>query len=119
MPVHCQYLRFNWLGQSYQFEALPFGLSSALWVFTKTLAPLVAWLRLSGVQLYPYVNDILILEDLPNEVEQSVQVTLQVLIQAGFIVNLKKSSLTPTQDLVYEGPGSAQIWADYTYRRIG
>ena len=27
VPVDRQYLRFNWLGQSYQFEALPFGLS--------------------------------------------------------------------------------------------
>ena len=49
VSVHLQYLRFNWLGQSYQFEALPFGLSSAPWVFTKTLAPLIAWLQLSGV----------------------------------------------------------------------
>ena len=32
--AHCQYLRFRWLGQSYQFKALPFGLSSAPRVFT-------------------------------------------------------------------------------------
>ena len=37
-----QFLRFSWLGQAYQFEALPFGLSSAPRVFTKTLAPLIA-----------------------------------------------------------------------------
>ena len=29
--------------------------------------------------------------------------SLQVLIRAGFIVNLKKSDLTPIQDLVYIG----------------
>ena len=37
------------------------------------------------------------------EVAQSVQMVIQVLIHAGFIVNLKKSELTPTQDLVYIG----------------
>ena len=62
---HHQYLRFCWLGQSYQFKALPFGLSLAPRVFSKTLAPLVAWLQLTGVQLYPYLNDILILGESP------------------------------------------------------
>ena len=42
VPAHRQYLRFHLLGQPYQFRALPFRLSSAPWVFTKTLAPLVA-----------------------------------------------------------------------------
>ena len=52
VPAHRQYLKFHWLGQSYQFRTLPFGLCSAPRVFTETLAPLVAWLRLMGVQLY-------------------------------------------------------------------
>ena len=110
VPAHRQYLRFRWLGQSYQFMALPFGLSSARWVLTKTLTSLVAWLRLTGVQLYPYLDDILILGELPRKVAQSVQTTLQVLVRAGFIVNLNKSDLTPTQDMVY-------IAADCTCQR--
>ena len=65
----------------------------------------MAWLRLTGVQLYPY----LILVELLHEVEQSVQTTPQVLTQAGFIGNLKKSDLTPTQDLVYIG---ARFWME-------
>ena len=53
-----------------------------------------------GVQLYPYLDDILILGDSPREVKLSVQKTLQVLTLAGFILNLKKLDLAPTQDLV-------------------
>ena len=34
VPAHRQYLRLHWLGQSYQFRALPFGLTSARRVFT-------------------------------------------------------------------------------------
>ena len=34
VPAHRQYLRFRWLGQAFQFEALPSGLSSAHRVFT-------------------------------------------------------------------------------------
>ena len=96
VPAHHQFLRFHWLGQSYQFKALPFGLASAPQVFTKILVPLVAWLRLMDVQLYLYL-DILILGESTCEVEQSVQTTLQVLIQAGFVV--KKSDLIPTLNL--------------------
>ena len=54
----------------------------------------MAWLRLIGVQLYPYLNHVLILGESPFKVKQSVQTTLQVLSQARFIVNLKKSDLT-------------------------
>ena len=70
VPADRQYLRFRWLRQSYQFGALPFGQSSAPRVF-KTLAPLVAWLRLIGVQLYLYLDNILLGESY-REVEQSV-----------------------------------------------
>ena len=104
VPAHCQFLRFWWLGQAYQFEALPFSLFSALRVFTKTtVALLVAWLRLMGVQLYPYLDDILLLGESARDVEQSVQTTLQVLRRAGVYSEPEKSDLVPTQDLMYIG----------------
>ena len=46
---HHQYLRFIYQGKHYQFQCLPFGLSSAPWVFTKTLKPALALLREMGV----------------------------------------------------------------------
>ena len=42
------YLRFVWSGKTYQFNCLPFGLSSAPWVFTKTLKPVAALLLEMG-----------------------------------------------------------------------
>ena len=39
----------------------------------KTLAPLIAWLRLLEVQLYTYLDDILIVGDSNVEVAQSLQ----------------------------------------------
>ena len=47
VPAHRQYLRFN------QFKALPFGLSWAPRVFTKTLALLIVWLKLSEYSYTP------------------------------------------------------------------
>ena len=60
-------------------------------------------MRLLRVQLYAYLDDLLIVGDSEVEAAQSIQETLQFLIHAGFIVNLKKSELAPTQDLVYIG----------------
>ena len=55
------------------------------------------------VQLYAYLDDLLIDGDAEVEATQSNQETLQVFIHAGFVVNLKESKLGPTQDLMYIG----------------
>ena len=103
VPPHHQFLRFRCQGTSYQFGVVPFGLSWAPQVFTKTLAPLIGRLRLLGVQLYAYLDNLLIVGDSKVVAAQSVWETLQVLIHAGFVVKVKKSELAPTQDLVYIG----------------
>lgn len=45
-----KYLRFTLHGKTYKFKCLPFGLSSAPWVFTKTLKPVVTLLQEMRVQ---------------------------------------------------------------------
>ena len=58
--THLRYLRFQALEKTYHFACLPFGLSSALWIFTKTLKPVLALLREMGMHLVAYIDDILI-----------------------------------------------------------
>lgn len=48
VPIHYHHRhhpRFSVEGQKYQFTSLPFGLSSAPWIFTKILKPVAALLR--------------------------------------------------------------------------
>jgi len=47
---HRQYLRFTWMGSTYEFTCLPFGLTSAPRVFTKLLKPVMAFLRGQGLR---------------------------------------------------------------------
>ena len=50
---HRKLLQFKWIGETYQFTCLPFGLSLAPWVFTKTTKPIVAILRTMGLRIMP------------------------------------------------------------------
>ena len=48
---HCKYLGFEWGRNFYTFVALPFGLSSAPYVFTKMMRPLVRLWCSKGLRL--------------------------------------------------------------------
>ena len=48
----------------YQYTCLPFGLSCAPWVFTKTLKPVLTLLRELGVRLVAYIDDVLVLAEM-------------------------------------------------------
>ena len=103
VPDHQKFLRFHWQGQSYQYRTLPFGLTSAPRVFTKVLAPVIAWLRTRGIHLCAYLDDLIVVGVSPADVRRSVTTVADTLTHAGFILNLKKSELVPSQDLVYIG----------------
>ena len=90
-----QFLRFRWQGTSYPFGIFSCGLSST---------PLIAWLRLQGVQLYAYFNNLLIIGESEAEVAQSIQKTFQVLIQPGFVREPEKVITSPhTGSCVHRG----------------
>ena len=71
---HKKYLRFVWAEQMYEFQCLPFGLSSAPRVFTKLLKPIVGLLRRQGIRLVIFLDDMLVLaqskEDLVIQMDQ-------------------------------------------------
>lgn len=54
---HRKFLRFRWRKTTYEFTALPFGLSTAPYIFTKILRPVVAHLRERGYQSIIYLDD--------------------------------------------------------------
>ena len=106
VPIHPEsqkYLRFCIAGQAYQYQVLPFGLSTSPRTFTKVLAPVIAHIRMLGVQIFPYLDDILMVAADPQVLSSQVRQAIQVLESAGYVINLAKSSLSPSQDMVYIG----------------
>ena len=66
---HRKYLRFIWNGRLFEFQCLPFGLSSAPRVFTKLLKPVLARLCHQGIRLIMYLDDILVIAQTREELE--------------------------------------------------
>ncbi|VDI64057.1 Hypothetical predicted protein, partial [Mytilus galloprovincialis] len=101
---HRQYLRFCVKNSPcLQFSALPFGPTSAPRVFTKVVSVVAAHLRAQGIRLVVYLDDWFLVNQSSLMLVQDREIVLNLLVKLGFIINLKKSSLTPTQKITYIG----------------
>lgn len=58
-PEYHRFLRFQWRTIVYEFTALPFGLATAPYIFTKILRPAVSHLRAMGYCSVIYLDDFL------------------------------------------------------------
>jgi hypothetical protein len=106
VPVHKndqKYLKFTWLGQLYQFTALPNGLSSGPRVFTKLLKPPFAHLRNLGHTIVGYIDDTILLAQNEGDCKKAVEDTKHTLEELGFIIHPDKSVLHGTHELIFLG----------------
>ena len=98
-PAHQHYLCFQWQGELWKFQSLPFGLRSAPYVFTKILKPVTALLRKLGIRCILYLDDMLIMAQDKKELLSQLSTAMELLILLGFVINTKKSICTPKQTM--------------------
>ena len=98
-----KFLRFQWGGQTFQFCALPFGLSLAPWAFTRVVREFLLRLRSLGIRIHAFLDDWLILASSQVLCQQNVEASLDLARSLGFRPNLQKSDLTPSQQFVFLG----------------
>ena len=106
IPLNCQdrkLLRFQWQGKLYQFNCLPFGLSSAPWVFTKATKPVVTILRTLGMRIIIYIDDILVMAPSKEIAQQHTDCLIFLLENLGFTINRQKSLTDPSQEIEFLG----------------
>ena len=106
VPIHRNYkkfLRFEFENQTYEFNVLPFGLSTAPYVFTKLLKPVMQKLRSLGLISVIYLDDILMIEKSKTDCAKNVEVTRETLESLGLVINPDKSQLTPAQQCKFLG----------------
>ena len=89
--------------EAYQFRALPLGLSSAPWIFTMVLREVAQYVYRRGIKFHYYLDDWLIRCYDPVVLFDYLQFVLNLAICLGWLVNLKKSDLVPSQQFTYLG----------------
>lgn len=98
-----KYLRCWWRGRCYEFRALPFGLSSAPWIFTSVMAVSAKYLHRHGVYSFFYLDDINVFHKLVQKLINEQPLVLLFLQGAGWLINFPKSLLDVTQRGIYIG----------------
>ena len=107
-PDHRQYLSFSWTFSSghtryFQFSVLPFGLSSAPYLFTKLLKPLVKKWRSKGNSIVVFLDNGLGAAADCIKVKISSLAVHSDLLKSGFLPNEEKSAWDPTQVITWLG----------------
>jgi hypothetical protein len=100
VPVHVssqKWLRFAVEGKTYQFRVLPFGLATAPRTFTRLVKVVAECLRRRGRSIYVYLDDWLLVAPSFQLLQSFIEEVLGMVSSLGFIVNLNKSSLEPSQ----------------------
>lgn len=106
VPIHPddkKYLRFQWRKELYEFNCLPFGLTSAPRVFTKLLRPVMAVLRTQGIRCMVFIDDLLLLSSSRLTLAEITKEARHLLQHLGFLINLEKSVTVPQQKITFLG----------------
>ena len=92
-----KYLRFHIQGQTYQFKALPFGLSTAPMEFTIIAKEVKLMAIQNGIRIHQYLDDWLVRATSHRVCLQHTQVLVKMCRHLGWLVNIEKSELEPKQ----------------------
>ena len=94
---HWRYLGFAWGGKYYCFKSLPFGLSTAPYLFNKLVRVMIKFWRAKGIRCMMFFDYGSAGASTFGETEQIASLIEESLSKAGWKINRDKSCLAPTQ----------------------
>lgn len=114
IPVHKtvrKFFRFAVGKKVFQFGVIPFGLGWAPKLFTRIGKDVREMLFRLGVLIHAYLDDLLQRAKNKEGAVQATQILVTLLLSLGFVINMKKSDLVPTQVFHFVGYGFDLIQA--------
>ncbi len=102
-PGSQKWLRFALNNRAYQFQVLPFGLSTAPRTFTRIVKVIAEFLRRRGIQVYVYLDDWLLVAPSAEALTAQASLVCRLVESLGFLINHKKSDLVPSQNPQFLG----------------
>ena len=106
IPIHSQsrkYMHFHFQGRSYQFKALPFGLSTTPMDFTVVAKEVKLMTLQRGIRIHQYLDDWLVRASSHETCLQHTQNLVVLCQDLGWLVNKEKSELVPKQVFNFVG----------------
>ena len=106
IPIHSQsrkYMRFHLQGRSYQFKALPLGLSTAPMEFSVAAKEVKLMALQRGIRIHQYLDDWLVRASSHKTCLQHTQNLVVLCQDLGWLVNKEKSELVPKQVFNFVG----------------
>ena len=82
---------------------LPNGSSSGPQKFAKLTIPPTTYLRIKGVIVAVYIDDIIVIGDSYKKCLIGTVKSIKLFLKLGFIIHPEKSSLQPSQEITYLG----------------
>ena len=98
-----KYLRFHIQGRTYQFKALPFGLSTAPMEFTVLAKEVKLMAMHKGIRIHQYLDDWLVRAGSQQVCLHHTQTLVKMCQELGWLVNMEKSELEPKQIFDFVG----------------
>lgn len=102
-----RFLGFSWFVDGHKkfftYNAMPFGLSPAPFVFTKLFRPLVRKWRNQGIPVTLYLDDGLVFCETLEQCQRAASIVLEDLKSAGITIAFEKSVFVPQQKLDFLG----------------
>ena len=114
-PDAFPYLGFEWEGSFYCSEVLPFGLSSAPWLFTTVMGHSVKFLRYEGNDLIGYLDDLIFASGSARGAVESAQRMIRTLQTFGWLIHPTKCVGTSTAESAFVALGTLVDLATQTY----
>ena len=102
-PASRKFMRLISSAKLYEFLCLCFRLGPAPRIFTKLLKIPVSVLRRLNIRIIIYLDDMLLIGHKIEETLMAIDTVIFLLQQLGFVLNLKKPVLMPTQRIEFLG----------------
>jgi hypothetical protein len=102
-PVTQCFVGIKWEGVHYVYTCLPFGLSTAPWVFSKVTREIVMFWRRCGIRVLPYLEDLFFPK---RGVRACRLVRIRIegeCFKAGFQIHFPKCGLKPMEERKHLG----------------
>ena len=103
LPCHQPYLIFKWKDHYYQFICLPQGATCSPRIFVRVTSPIMKFKRRRLVTIVIYIDDTLLIVNTIAEMKHNLQLTIDTLTKAGFLINFHKSQLELTTCIEFLG----------------